>query len=285
MRQGNFKNTADVDNLLSKIVEDLGSNGKDNQFGYGLIDALKAVEEAKLLANGNTIPDNPQLSVTPAALNFGGSLTSLPLSVVNGGSGILTIDDPICDDADWLEVTAGAGVDANGLGSYQVEVNRTNLSAGTYTASITVTPSDATLPAVTVPVIQQVGGQGATSGVGFHYVLLVDPKTGLAASSQWAGPPQDGDYHFQLDNVPFPEGQRYIIFAGTDQNNDGVICDAGEACGVYLSRSQPKTIGADDSHSGLNFVSGFSIGLQGQSAAAIPPRGIAIPGHQTKQVR
>ncbi|MCF6363150.1 MAG: hypothetical protein L3J88_07365, partial [Gammaproteobacteria bacterium] len=81
------------------------------------------------------------------------------------------------------------------------------------------------------------------------------------------------------------EGQRYVIFAGTDQNNDGIICDAGEACGVYLSRSQPKTIGAGDSHSGLNFVSGFSIGLQSQSVLTIPTGGIAIPGRQTKQVR
>ncbi len=277
----------EVDNLLigGGIVEDLGASGKDNEFGHGLIDALKAVEEAKVLANGGTIPDKPQLSVTPAALNFGSSLTSLPLSVVNGGSGTLIIDS-ISDDADWLTVTADTA-DANGLGNYQVTVDRTNLSAGTYTASITITPSDATLPAVTVPVIQQVGGQGATSGVGYHYVLLVDPETGLAISSQWSGPPQGGDYHFQLDNIPFAEGQRYIIFAGTDQNNDNVICDAGEACGVYLSRSQPKTIGADDGHSGLNFVSGFGIGLQSQSASAIPFRGgIAIPRRQTdKQVQ
>ena len=275
----------DVDNLLisGEIVEDIGGSGRDDQFGHGLIDALKAVEEAKVLANGGTIPDKPQLSVTPASLNFGASLSSLPLSVVNGGSGTLTID-PISDDADWLTVTADT-VDGSGLGSYQVTVDRTNLSAGTYTASITVTPSDSTLPAVTVPVIQQVGGQGATSDVGYHYVLLVDPKTGKAISSQWSGLPQDGNYHFQLDDIPFPEGQQYTIFAGTDQNNDGVICDAGEACGVYLSRSQPKTIDADDSHSGLNFVSGFGIGLQGQSTSAIPPRGIAIPRQQTKQVQ
>jgi len=157
--------------------------------------------------------------------------------------------------------------DAGGLGSYQVTVDRTGLSPGTYTASITITPSDTSLPAVTVPVIQQVGGQGiAASGVGFHYVLLVDPETGQAASSQWSGLPQNGDYHFQLNDVPFPEGRRYIIFAGTDQN-------------------KPKTIGAGDSHSGLNFVSGFSIGLQGQSASVIPPRGIAIPRRQTKQVQ
>jgi len=274
---------ADVDKLLSDgdIVEDLGAAGRDNQFGYGLIDALKAVDMAEFLKNGGTLPDNPQLSVTPASLNFGGSLASLPLSVINGGSGTLTID-LISDDKDWLTVTADT-VDAAGLGSYRVEVDRANLSAGTYTASITITSSANT---ITVPVIQQVGGQGAASGVGFHYVLLVDQETGQAASSQWAGAPQNGEYHFRLDNVPITAGQRYVIFAGTDHNNDGYICDAGEACGVYLSRSQPKTIGADDNHSELNFVSGFSIGLQGQSSApAIPARGIAIPRQQTKQVR
>ncbi len=273
----------DVDNLLSsgRIVEDLGPDGRDNQFGHGLIDALKAVEEARRLATGGAIPDNPQLSVTPASLNFGGSLTRLPLSVTNGGTGTLEIDT-VSDDADWLTVSADS-VNAAGLGGYQVVVDRSGLSAGTYTATITVTPTDPALPAVTVPVIQQVGAPAIASNAGFHYVLLVDVKTGRASRSQWAGAPRNGEYRFRLDNVPIAEGQRYILLAGTDQNNDGIICDAGEACGVYLSRSQPKTIGTGDSHRGLDFVSGFSIGLQNQSASLIPARGIAIPRPLAKQ--
>ncbi len=274
----------DVDNLLigGNITEDLGASGRDDQFGHGLIDAFKAVNEARVLRDGGVIADNPLLNVTPAALNFGGNLTRLSLSVVNGGSGALPIDT-ISDDADWLTISPDS-VDAAGLGSYAITVDRTNLSSGTYTATITVTPADATLPAVTVQVIQQVGGPSLTAGAGFHYVLLVDTETGDVSRSQWGGAGQDGQYRFRLDNVPFAPGQRYVIFAGTDHDNDGYVCDAGEACGIYLSRDRIQTIGASDSLSGLDFVSGFNIGLQGQAASVLPARGIAIPRRQFKQV-
>ena len=67
--------------------------------------------------------------------------------------------------------------------------------------------------------------------------------------------------------------------------NDGFICDAGEACGAYISLDQPKAITATDSHSGLDFISGYSIGLQNLSLTDIPSRGIAIRRLQSKQLQ
>lgn len=276
---------ADVDSLLSSasIVEDLGSPGRDDLFGHGLIDARKAVDQATLLASG-TVVETPFVNASPASLNFGSNETSLSLSIVNGGSGTLSISS-VTDDAAWLTVAPGA-VDANQLGSYQVTVDRSVLVAGTYTAIITITSSANT---VTVPVIQQVAGAGGVSAsdVGYHYILLIDADTD-AVIAQQEGAAQNGEYIFQFDNVNFANAQRYFIVAGSDRDNDLFICDAGEACGAYISRDSPKAITKSDTLSGLNIISGFSIGLQSQSAVPnAPTRGgiRRLPTKHTKKVR
>lgn len=266
---------ADVDNLLSsaQIVEDLGTAGRDDQFGHGLIDARKAVDEATLLASG-VIGDSPFVNASPASLNFGSSTNGLSLSVVNGGpAGALTITSIVADaSATWLTVTPDS-VDVNTqLGSYQVTVDRSALTAGTYTANITITSS---ANIVIVPVIQQVAAQGASAAnAGYHYILLIDADTSEVVDRQ-EGNAQNGNYNFQFDKAFFSDKrQRYFIIAGSDRDNDGLICDAGEACGAYLSRTQPKIIADNDNLSGLNFITGFSIGLQSQSVPNTAVRSI-----------
>ena len=261
----------DVDGLLSsgQIVEDLGASGRDDSFGHGLINARAAVDAATSLASG-TVIENPVVSAAPAALNFGVGASTLTLSVSNAGTGSLSITS-ISDDATWLSVTADQ-VDATGLGSYRVTVDRTGLGSGTYTAAITIV-SDANT--ITVPVIQQVGGQTSDLDAGYQYVLLIDAATADVVA-QWDGAPQSGIYNFRFDNVTFASGQRYVIYAGTDLNNDGLICDAGEACGAYISREKPKAIASTDNLAGLDFVSGFNIGLRAASTTGpgIPAGGI-----------
>ncbi|NOX91698.1 MAG: S8 family serine peptidase [Gammaproteobacteria bacterium] len=264
---------ANVDNLLSsgKIVQDLGTPGRDDQFGHGLIDARKAVDEAVLLAGGGSSPDTPFLSVSPTSLNFGNNETSRSLSAINGDSGALSIIS-VDDDAAWLTVTVSAVDATTQPGSYQVSVDRSGLAAGTYTANISIVSSANT---VTIPVIQQVGGQSSGADAGYQYVLLLNADNGTPLM-QWEGSAQDGNYNFRFNNVDFSAGQSYSIITGTDQNNDNIICDAGEACGAYITQVQPRNIGADDNHSGLDFSAGFSIGLQNQSqlTSAIPTAGI-----------
>ncbi|MCF6337157.1 MAG: S8 family serine peptidase [Gammaproteobacteria bacterium] len=274
---------ANVDSLLSsgKIVQDLGTPGRDDQFGHGLIDARKAVDEAALLTGAGSTPDTPFLNVSPVALNFGNSETSLSLSMVNGDSGELTITS-VDDDAAWLTVTANSVDATTQLGSYQVSIDRTGLATGTYTANITIVSS---ANSVTVPVIQQVGDSGVSStNAGYQYILLLNADNGEPVQ-QWTSSAQNGSYNFQFNNVDFSAGQNYLIITGTDQNNDNIICDAGEACGAYITQVQPKTITTDDKHSGLNFTTGFNVGLQNQrlSTTAGPLRGIAIRRLSGKQ--
>ena len=270
----------DVDTLLAsgQIVEDLGAAGRDDQFGHGMIDARKAVDAATALAQGSN-PDNPVVSVSPASLNFGNSATNTSLSIINGGTGALSIAS-ITTSASWLTVIPG-NVDAiTQLGDYQVSVDRSGLAAGIYTADITIVSTSNT---VSIPVIQRVGGQGSNINAGYQYILLVDADSGDIVD-QWEGSPQNGEYNFVFDNVSLANGKSYFIFAGTDQNNDGFICDAGETCGAYVSLVQPIAISDGGNNSGLDFISGFNTGLQNLSASGADNKKRAIRRKQTKKI-
>jgi serine protease len=119
--------------------------------------------------------------------------------------------------------------------------------------------------------------------VGYQYILLIDADTD-AVIQQWEGNAVDGNYSFAFNDVPFSSGQSVHIIAGTDQNNDGFICDAGESCGAYISLDQPIAITATGNHNGLDFISGYSIGLRSLSVSDIPKNGIAIRRQRSKQV-
>ncbi len=244
------------DTLLASgaLTIDLGAAGRDDLYGYGLIDAYKAVVAAQGAA---ATPGTPAMSVSPGALNFGSVGTTATLSVVNSGGGTLTVNPPT-DDASWLTVSA-VSVDGNNLGTYQVAIDRSGLAGETYSATITFTSSENT---VKVPVIMQVNG-AVTGDAGRHYVLVIDPKT-LQAVAQTPVDISNGVYNFSIPNVPAGD---YQIFAGTDSNNNGSICDADEACGAYPSLDQPQTITVSGGAAGLDFTTGFAISISGQSAS------------------
>jgi serine protease len=265
----------EFDDLIAggTITEDLGSPGRDNLFGYGLIDAYQAVAAAEDLAGGGT-SSPPTLVVNPASLNFGTSETSLSLSVQNGGDGTLTVNTPT-DDATWLTVTG------SGLGTYTANVNRTGLTDGTYTATITFTSSANT---VEVNVIMQVQTIAVTGDLGRLYVILVDPdtletnpalQTGVNASN--------GTYSFGISNIP---AGTYYLYAGSDRNNDSYICDDAEACGAYLTLGEPTVLTIDSNKSGLNFTAQYNVNftLGSQAVGSKNLKGFSIRRDTIKSI-
>jgi serine protease len=95
------------------------------------------------------------------------------------------------------------------------------------------------------------------SNAGFHYILLLDPNT-FENLHQVVAEAQNGNYTFQFTEIP--EGD-YILYAGTDLDNDFAIGDAGEAAGAYLSLDQPVLLNVTGNLSGLDFSTGFSTDL------------------------
>jgi serine protease len=247
----------DIERLLASgaLTEDLGTSGRDDQFGYGLINAYKAVVAA---ANSAGRPVNPMpiLTISPAALNFGISLDSQILTVLNGGGGELIVNPPTEDSGGWLSVTP-TQVNADGTGSYMVAVRRENLADGVYSATMTFTSNADT---ISVSVIMQVANHLSVGSVGQQYVLLVKPDSGETVKDATGQLQPDGRYTFTLSDIP---AGAYQLFAGSDANNDLFICDAGESCGAYVTLDAPVTIEVDRDRSDLDFVSGYIVQLPG----------------------
>lgn len=242
------------------LTDDLGVPGRDDSFGNGLINAYKAVTVA---STGGSQSTTPLLSVFPSPINFGLTLPSTTLTVSNGGGGTLVASDPAQDSGGWLTLTK-VSVDANGVGSYAVTVDRTSLSVGTYTATISFTSNAGNKD---VPVIMQVpdANTSLTADAGYHYVLLVDPKTSETVDTV-AAAVKNGVYQFTFNDVP---AGSYQIMAGTDMNNDGFICDTGEACGAYTTLDLPTTLSVDADQTGKDFVTGFFYNLSTASVGTV----------------
>ncbi|MFY3746515.1 S8 family serine peptidase [Anaeromyxobacter sp. Red801] len=258
---------ATVDQLLQdnggQLTRDLGTPGRDDTFGWGLIDALKAVQAAGATC-GAPLP--PSLSVTPGRLDFGPGDGSLQLQAAQVGDGALTVT-AVSDDAAWLTLSPPAA--ASGLGAYTATVDRTGLADGRYTARITFTPSSG--DPVVIPVTLQVGAAAAAGDAGYLYVLLVrDGVSGVELVKQWDGAASGGSYAFRLDGV---SAGTYYLVAGSDMNNDGYICDAGEACGAWPTLGVLTPLGASGPRSDLDFSVAFDPAVAPGGAAAGPPAG------------
>jgi len=243
-----------IANLLAAgaLTDDLGAVGRDDQFGYGLINGYKAVIAA-INSGSEPVDPTPILAINPTALNFGISLSSQTLTVLNGGGGVLTVSPPTVD-AGWLQAMP-TQVNTAGLGTYTVSVNRAGLTAGVYSANLDFRSSAGALQ---VKVIMQVADSSGYSAVGQQYALLLDPETGETVAEATMQTQTDGSYTFTLRDVP--DGV-YQIYAGADSNNDRSICSVGESCGAYLTLDEPLLITVDRHRSGLDFVSGFLVNL------------------------
>jgi len=249
----------DLDGFLQSgaIVRDIGAAGRDDLYGYGLIDASRAVQAAR----DGSVPT--VLNISPGAVSLGSALSTATLTASQVGTGALSITR-VTDNADWLTVSA-SDTDASGLGTYTVTADRGGLSDGAYNAVITFVSTENT---VAVPVSLRISSTGLAPDAGFQYVLLVDSQTEETVDQvSMAG--SDGRYSYQFTGI---SPGRYRIFAGTDSDNDFNIGDAGEAIGAYLSTDQPTVLTVDADRSGLDFITEFNVNIPEPEIS-----GLAVP--------
>ncbi len=250
----------DIDSLLTTgdITEDLGAPGRDDLYGHGLINAQEAVLAA-LEATGNSPADNPRLVASNATLNFGGTGTSLELVLRNGGKGDLELANVSASEP-WLQIVP-LDVDSAGLGSYQINLDRSGLSGGVYSADINAQSSVNNLA---VRVFMSVSGGGSADDVGVIYILLYDPETDKTVE-QFVSSGNAAQYPFEF--LDLPPGT-YEVIAGSDADNDLQICDAGEACGAWLTIDQPILINLDSDLTDIDFPVEYQVSLPQLSALA-----------------
>jgi len=230
------------------LTRDLGDRGRDDEFGWGLIDAYKAVSVVKDGGIGGSLPEI--LSVSPSVLSFGASLSGAEVTVENSGGGSLSLADGSPTwSADWLEVTASGDVGGDGLGTYVVAVDRAAVAvSGTYYDTVTFTASDGAEEAVSVSMRKSSGDE--SSSTGFYYILLLDPETQDTVDQVETGG-VDGVYEYSFSGLSY--GDKVLVYAGTDADNDYYLCGDGEACGAYLSLDDPVELTVTGDLTGIEF--------------------------------
>ncbi len=249
---------AEVDGLLvaGRLTIDLGPPGRDDNFGHGLIDALKAVQAAQ----GNTTVPGILLA-TPTVINLAPNISTQTITLSNGGTQALQTPTVQVSPANatWLSVTPPTSTD--GLGTYTLRVNRANLVPGAYSASVRFTSGTMT---ASVTVIMQVTTSGANpaANLGEHYILLFDKSTGRPIQQVQARV-ANGTYKFEFKGVP---AGKYLLQAGSDADNNNIIGDLGEAGGAYLNLTEPVTLNVTGNMTGLDFDSGFLSTISSASA-------------------
>ena len=242
----------DIDRLLGSgaLTDDIGETGRDDLYGYGLINARKALDAA-LSEAGDSSSAAPRLTASASALSFGSTATTREVLLRNGGGGDLD-NVSVSADQPWLTVDASLA-EASGLGTYGIRVDRDGLAAGVYEGSLRATSS---ANSVTIRVLLSVADT-FDSDLGQIYLLVFDPELDEVVA-QAAPTLSGGEYRYELPEVL---AGSYQIFAGTDIDNDLLICDAGEACGAYLTIDQPLTVDLAVDRDDLDFPIEFLIAL------------------------
>jgi serine protease len=254
----------DLETLLASgsITEDLGEEGLDDVYGYGLIDSVKALQESVRLAGGGELPS--LLRVSPSLLVFESGISELMLGVAQVGADPLTVQDISAAD-EWVVEVTELDVDQAGLGTYRVVVDRTGLADGAYLSTLAFLASNGESSAATV--FMRVGAPTGPGDAGLVFVELLDasrPDEIVGVVDAGAG--EVHPYSFaELD------AGIYYVVAGTDNDNDGDLCDEGEACGAYATLSLPDAIrlGTDDIAE-RDFLIGYRPDILAAQAAGAP---------------
>lgn len=267
-----------VDDLLQlgALTDDLGETGRDDTYGWGLINARKAVTAAISYAGGE-IDIPPRLGASTSILNFGSTLTAANLIISNQGGGELAISG-VENTAQWLTITEG-NTNESGLGSWRFSVDRQGLAEGTYRTDVTF---QSTAGDLSVSVESRVNS-GEAGDIGVVYVLFINSETQeiwqgatAATSDLWY---VDQGYAITTNLLLAPDGSEtdslpvgtYEIWAGTDNDNDFFVCDAGEACGAWPTADTPAVITITEDRNDIFFPSNYQISLPSISSNTLKP--------------
>ncbi|NLD54367.1 MAG: S8 family serine peptidase [Burkholderiaceae bacterium] len=228
----------DLEALIAtgQIVDDLGDAGRDVLFGFGIVNARKAVEAALARRGGGTPAPAPagRVEAQPSSISLGSFRTEAELVVHAVGQTdervvSITTDSPLIS----IEPREPGSVDpATQLGTYRIRANRDAMPVGS-SAFPNVLVQLSSQRTITVQVaIERRAANAAQGSLGPAYVLVVDaedPQRRVVASAA-VPQPVDGVYRY---SVAVPGTVAISIIAGSDIDNNGGICSAGEACGAY----------------------------------------------------
>jgi len=218
----------ELENILLSTATDLGQAGRDDDYGYGLVNAAAAVQ----LAAGMTAPP-ASLDVSPSKLHFDVNQDRLEVALMSASLKDLNISILSVSTNDgnaWLSTRLTTG----DITPLIIEVDRAGLANGDYVGQV-ILNSD--LGNYNVVVSMEVVSNSQAPDVGTITLRLENATDGQTAMETQTS--QSSDYRYLFSDVP---GGKYYLRAGTDNDSDGKICEIGEYCGAYLSLNDPAVI-------------------------------------------
>ena len=254
-----------------ELSQDLGDVGRDDIFGWGLIDAQKAIllmqeaPEPQILSSNNRLFFNVSQSLlnftlTAAGVDNNAALGEISVQIVGGET---NVDESNANESSsnvrWLSLDKNSG-----LGGYQITVDRTGLSEGIYQAELVVSSSLVEVADITINVQLQVGNANVFSNAGVQYVFIIqedaEPDADGNLYSAALSPPLvafEGKYRYHIRGL---KKGRYLVSTGSDLDLDDFICEPGESCGQYPTLEQPKVVivSEEQSSATANMAVGYS---------------------------
>lgn len=219
--------------LLTDDISNDGATVRNNNYGYGLINANKALQ-----ATGVTLDIPPTMIPDKTAVDLGGLSPNISISVKNIAQGTYagqTVDNvtatPDSSSSAWLSVGAlsSSTISTSTPITFTISVSRSSVSDGYYIGAVTLHSTTAGVADVVITVSMYKGS--IVGDAGYQYITLVNANTFLqVVQLPTSRNSITGSYSFSFSGVPNGE---YFIVSGTDMDNDFIICDSGEACGVY----------------------------------------------------
>lgn len=247
----------DIENILKEtaIRLPLGTAQRNNQFGWGLINAAAAVARAADRTLGAVpIPLQPVVSLqVDRAVSTGQAAATF----VNGGSGTVTLSS-VSVQGSWLTASlVGNQTQCGGIPqtcAVSIAVNATGLPDGVYEGLVRVSSNGGVIPILVnlrVGEAQQNLGpitiRATKLGSGGALIQAAGEETFTTTTTAAQ------DYRFTFSSLP---PGSYVVQAGIDLDGDGIFGDApGEAVGTYPLSGEVEAVTLDEGvvRTGIDF--------------------------------
>ena len=184
-----------IDGLLADgyLTDDVGDEGKDDEFGYGALNLQKAVN--RIISDEGL--DFTYATIDTSTFNMGVEVDNFDFNITKVGDGELSVISIESDIASAFNVTS-SNSDAEGFGTYTVDLDRSQIPDGLYQSSITVSFSNEN--SVVISISFQVGADRERISIPTVYLSLMNDLDERIIGGTL--PMDDGGVGFYVDDIP-----------------------------------------------------------------------------------
>lgn len=209
--------------------------GSSVEYGAGLINAIKAVDAA---LSGST---PSVIGASPSVLTFDLNNIEQQVTLNTYPSNASITVTAIRTGEEWLKVGPELKTEDSPPASVTVSIDTDLLEqSNSFATELEIDyEGDGTPRTLTLPVNVRLVDPNDSRNAGRHYVLLVSADQSRDTAYQTVVSASGGQYNFSFDSV---EPGDYFLVAGTDMDNNGLICENGEACAEYPVNGLPQVL-------------------------------------------